>query len=343
MRVTAILFASLILPGAASAEFIHGSEIQSGNWSGGAYTFDDTGNFAHCAVQAGYNSGDTLMLTVNQDATVSVGVVSDGLTMTVGQTFPVTLYIDNRQPMYGTAEALGVNFAALQLQDFDRALSALQKGRMLVLDSPMGRGNYDLTGTYRALQAALQCAVNYLNYAGIPTQPTTVQPSTGVDQTILFQIATEMITQTGATDFQYLTKEEMADFVTGDAVYWSADQGGLLGGVQIVPLGEGQDLRSSDPGDIAFAGGGCAGELATSTRNLTTDEFQSREIRALCIADGEETEALVTKTLFGSNVLYTVLMFSGTRADVGAEARQTLSEDVAIRAASFIRDVEPAN
>ena len=226
---------------------------------------------------------------------------------------------------------------------FDRAMTALQKGQMLVLDTPLGTGNYDLTGTYRALQAALQCAMDNLSYSSGPPQPEQFSPNNGADQTVLYQIATEMITQIGATAFRYLSKEEMATFVEVDAVYWSSEKDGILGGVQIVPLGAEQNLRSSDAGDIAFAGAGCAGEVATSTRNLAADEFESREIRALCIEDGQEKETLVTKTLLGQQILYTVLMFSGASQQIEAKPRQEISEDVAIQAASFVRELGTGN
>ena len=118
MRIHGVLFGLASFPFVANAELISGSAIRYGNWSGAAYSYDTTGTFSHCAISAVYNSGETLILTVNEDATVSVGVISPNLNMTVGQTFPVALYIDNRSPLFGTAEALDANFAALRLDDF---------------------------------------------------------------------------------------------------------------------------------------------------------------------------------------------------------------------------------
>jgi hypothetical protein len=345
MRFVASVVAAFALPSFAMAELIPGSDIQSGNWSGGAYTNDASGLFSHCVVAASYVNGDSLYLSVNGDATVSVGVVSPGLTAPEGQTFPVSLHIDNRRPLYGTAEVLGANFAALRLENFDEALTALQKGRRLVIESTVGRGTYDLTGTHRALNAAFQCAVRHLDYAVAPAQPTSPPTAATQDKTLLFQVATQMITQVGASDFVYLTQSETEQFFSADAVYWRSEAIGVLGGVQIVPLPEGGDFRTSDAGDIAFVGGGCEGELATSTRDVSTKDFTSREIRSLCIADGSETEALLTKTLVEGSVLYTVLVFTGRNQQTGSDTRRSMSEDVAIRAASFVRDaqIEPKN
>lgn len=341
-----LLFAALALAASpASAEYIAGSEIGFGNWHGAAYTFDETGRFSHCAVSASYLSGDTLYLSVNENATVTVGIESPGLNMVPGQEVPVTLYIDRRAPFYGRAYAVNPTFATLILADFEAALTALQKGRLLVVESAVGRGTYDLTGTYRALNETLNCAVRHLDYASSPAVPaapaaapiaeTAVAP---VDKTILFQVATGMIADLGMTDFQYLTEAETKALFPGDAVAWNSPSMGMLGGVVAVSSDGLTDLKETDGADISFLGKDCNGDVATTSRNVSMADYQSRELRSMCVEGGQSTETFLNKTLVGGTVLYTLLVFNQAASVNEPQQRQALSEKAAIRAASFIKE-----
>ena len=93
----------------AQAELIRGSQISFGNWSGGAYTYDSSGAFSHCVVSAKYKSGDTLLFSLTSEGTVGVGITSPKMNLNPGKQFPVALYVDRRQPIYGTATASDVN------------------------------------------------------------------------------------------------------------------------------------------------------------------------------------------------------------------------------------------
>lgn len=336
MRVFGALMALLSVCGIAEAEQIPGSEFAVGNWSGGAYTLADTGGFSHCAVSAPYLSGDTLIFTVNRDVTVSVAVVSPTFRLVAGQTFPVALRVDSRAPYYVQAQAVDSDFATLLLQNFDEAMRALQGGRTLYVDSAFGGGVYDLTGSRRALQRAVDCAVANYEYAG-PINPV---PVTGggaeVDKTLLFQVATDMISQMGITDSRYLSAEEMREIVQAEGVMWESPERGVVGGVIVVPLDPAQPLQSSDGADIAFLGGGCKGDMATTSRNIEVPDMEAREIRARCVADTGQTETLLTKLRYGGHALYTVVAYSQPMAP--AEDRSTFNERFALRAASFLRE-----
>jgi hypothetical protein len=97
----------------AFAEMIPRSEFAYQNWQGAAYTFEGTSDFSHCVISASYVSGDILYLSVNAGGTVGVGVQSSNLRLSVGETFPVTLMIDGRAPIYATATAATTDFATL--------------------------------------------------------------------------------------------------------------------------------------------------------------------------------------------------------------------------------------
>lgn len=331
LATTIVFFASV-----ANAEYIPQSDIKVGNWNGACYTSDETGSFSHCVVSAEYVSGDTLLLSVNGNATVTVGVVSPGLGLKEGQEIPVALYVDRRRPFYGRAIALDTDFATLVLPDFDEAMTALQKGRMLVIESAVGRGQYDLTGTYRALNATLEQALRFLEYQA---NPTIAENSGGnVDKTLLFQVATGMIADLGITDFAYMTPEETSALFKADAVAWTSESFGLLGGVVAVSADGISDLKDTDAQDFAFLSAGCEGEIATTARKVNLSEFNSRELRSLCVTGSVTTESLLNKTLAGKTVLYTLLVFDQTSMVSETEQRRELSEKAALRAASFIAE-----
>lgn len=327
-------------PTISSAEFIPGSNYGYGSWQGAAYTSDANGLFSHCAISASYVSGDTLVFSVNANATVSVAVASPGLSLEVGQRVPVTIRVDNRRPFFGDAVALSNDFAGLEIQDFNSALTAFQRGRTMVIESPVGVGMYDLTGTFRALEAAKQCAMNYYRYSSAPRGRAPIAPSS--DKTLLFQIATGMISDLALSDFRYLTDEEASLYFSADmqvpAVFWSSESAGLFGGVLATPAGDVKRLRETDGGDIAYLGQFCGGEIATTARDLPFPDLTAREIRALCISDNAQTEAYMTKILIGNQILYTILEFNGSSAAQAPQDRSTMSEGAAVRAASFLRE-----
>ncbi len=337
-----LLATLMMLATSAEAEYIPGSDIQVGNWNGAAYTNDASGTFSHCAVSASYLSGDTLLLSVNANATVTIGVVSAAVNLTAGQEIPVALFIDRRAPFYGTAVAQDSNFATLVLPDFENALTALQKGRTLVIESAAGSGTYDLTGTFRALNATLDCALHNLNYAASPTvtSPPVGQTASipSVDKTVLFQVATGMIADMGISDFVYLSEADTTAIFGSDAVAWKSQTVGILGGVVTVSADGLEQLKQTDGQDFDFLSKSCEGDVATTARNVSMTDYQSRELRMVCVEGQSTTESLLNKTLIGNTVLYTLLVFDGTSQVSEPIERQQMSEQAALRAASFVTE-----
>ena len=339
MTSRALLTASLLAAAtSAAAEYIPGSNFGYGNWTGSAYTFDETGKFSHCGISAPYKSGDTLHFAVHGNASVSIGVQSTSGMFQPGTTIPVTLRIDRRQPYHGTANALTHDFAALTIQDFEGAMNAFRKGRLLVIESSVGTGVYDLSGTSRALNATMECAYQYLNYVGQPKQgneAAAISAST-IDQSTLYQVATGMITDMGISDFRYLTKAETEKLFPSNAVMWSSDSAGLLGGV-VAATSEGlSSLKDTDAQDWAYMSQSCDGEVATTARSINNPGYASRELRSLCVTGSETVESLMTKTLIGPTVIYTFLVFQSDSKVSEPAKRQTMSENAAVRAASFV-------
>lgn len=332
---SSILALYLASTSASIAEPIPGSDFDYGSWNGAAYTNNRNGEFSHCAISAGYVSGDTLVFTVNRQATVSVAVVSPALEgIPEGQKIPVQLYVDRRPPFYGTATVLTNGMAGLEIRDFDAALTAFKKGKTLVIDGAGKRGIYDLTGTFRALDATTACAMRYYQYASTPA-PT---PSS-VDKTQLFQVASMVISELGVKGFRYLTADELdSRGWSKDIVAWEVPEQGLTGMSMMVERNGLNDLRTTDGGDTQFLASGCTGDFATSSRSIPLPDGQSdaRELRFICRSDATESEIYLTKFLAGDKIAYNMLSFSGQVSAPQPKSRQELSDEATLKTASFL-------
>lgn len=327
----------LMLPFAAQAEYIVGSDFGYGNWNGAGYTDDQTGEFSHCAVSAGYVSGDTLYFSVNRSATVTVGVESESIRqLNVGANIPVSLYVDRRQPFYGTATVILDNFAILDILDLERALETFKRGYGLTVEGGGMRGSYDLAGTYRALDRVLECAVTYYDYRKTPPQQPNVS-SNSVDKSEMFALATMIISDLGIQSFRYLSNSELSEKGWDSAVGWSSPENGISGLALIVDRGQIDELRSSDAGDTEFLARSCAGDYAVSARTL--DGGSAREIRLLCETSGGLNELYLAKAFAGQSIVYSVLNFDaefGDRSANQGRSAQSMNEQAATVAASFI-------
>ncbi len=348
MRTLPLALSLIVCPLAVAAEFIPGSDLVVGNWSGAAYTYDDgdwAGLFSHCVVNAPFRSGDKLYFSVSHDISVTMGVESRAITQPVGTLFPVTVYVDRIPPFYGDAEVVLNNFATLTFRDFSVAMDAFQRGQTLTVESLLGTRQFDLTDSFRALEAAKACASYYYGYRLSPGPASedplvATAPQTQTDPALLYQIATEMIAEMKVSDFRYLTQAELGEIGLGQSVFWESASLGVTGGVMLLPAPEGGNIRSTDGGDLAAMSESCAGEVATTSTDVSFTDFAARELRILCVEDAGSLETLITKVLVGQSVLYTILQFGDNGTGGGTVNRDAVSEEVAVRAASYVLEMQ---
>ena len=86
MRLATFLVAILVASVIGTFAFAKGpyGTITVGEWTGGAYTNDNTGAFSHCAASSRYRSGVLVVLAKDLDGDWSLGFASDGLSFTTG-------------------------------------------------------------------------------------------------------------------------------------------------------------------------------------------------------------------------------------------------------------------
>lgn len=332
LQVTVLM--SLFSATQAQSEMIPGSSFKSGNWEGEAYTDDVTGLFSHCVISAVYENGDALLFGVTRGATVTVGVVAPGLRMTEGQTFPVILQVDGRTTFQAVGAAASSDVAYLEIEDFSTALNAFKRGYKLDIFALGAAGNFSLTGTFRALDAATLCATRYFDYS-IPRRPEAPQTSQ-IDPALTYQVATSMITELGLSDARYLTKAELNEIELAGSAYWVSEATGVEGGAMLFDLSsDAPSIRDTDTTVSEYLSRDCLGDVATMAKSVES-EFPARQVRVLCVHDGNTRESYATTTDIGSIRLVSVLRFD-TPQETGEDIpRGQVSADLALKNASYV-------
>ncbi|WP_136659006.1 hypothetical protein [Nitratireductor sp. XY-223] len=330
------LFSVLVMLWAvcAQADVIPGTQYDHGVWIGAAYTSATTGKFDHCAVSAKFRSGDRLYLSLNFDSTLTVGITNSSFRFTAGESFPIVLSVDNRKLFGGRAMARSETFLIVTFEEIEALIPALKRGSQMRLESDPVKGIYSLRGSSRALDATLKCAIDNSDYAEKPADTAPL-----FDKSLLYQIATGMIAEVGATDFVYLTDKEVEELGFVGAVVWKSVSAGVVGVVLLTPAGEGEELHDSDSADIEELTRGCSGDVLSGIRSVKSSDLPTREIRVICTDEKIVEETIASKVLLDGAVLYTMLVFLDRVDDPALDGRDRiqLSDDIRLRAASFVR------
>ncbi|MDA9949614.1 hypothetical protein N9C16_09570 [Paracoccaceae bacterium] len=337
--VLAFVLISIILPITANAEYIAGSDYKSRGWNGAAYTYDDTGDFSHCTISAKYKSGYTLLFALTKQYTMSLGFEHEKPVF-VGQTsFPITLQVDRAKPFYVTGTAGPDNFVIVSGLDMDEALNLMRRGRILRFSSFLGNTEFNLTGTFRALDATYNCASRYFDYVSnsVPTQN---EKLSSIDKGELYQMITHMLADLKMSDFRFLKASEAAEVMPGinkdRMVLWETNSKKIVGGVVVAHDKDFKDLKSTDPADLSYIAGLCNGDVMTSSVAVKDSRIPMRELLAICDENGETTKVFSNKFRHNDLTYYTVLMLKGEADELPKPKKSNRS--LALKAVSFSLD-----
>ncbi|MBX3498016.1 MAG: hypothetical protein KF889_01115 [Alphaproteobacteria bacterium] len=175
----AIAFAAVLMVGvAARAELVNGTQFQSGNWKGAAYTNDTTRRFSHCAMSTAYRSGISMFFAISDNYTWRVGWSRTTWNLNVGQSYPVSLTVDGINA--GTLQAKAVNrqFAVAELPAQATLFDLFRRGNQLTMVSGSDRFQFSLLGTSAALAVLINCTRTQLASATPqPSPQPSLQPS----------------------------------------------------------------------------------------------------------------------------------------------------------------------
>src|SRR5260370_6361093 len=154
--VVATLLSSLIAISAAQARGPYGS-INVGNWKGGAYTNDQTGEFTHCAVGAGYDSGIYFMVTIDQGAGWSLGFYNPKWTLANNQAFQIAVTFDGQRPFNVQGVALNENLIRVPMPVDSTLIAQFRKAKSMTAFTQGQLFQFNLDQTAALLPALANC------------------------------------------------------------------------------------------------------------------------------------------------------------------------------------------
>lgn len=166
---------ALLLSGSAQAAGPFG-EVIVGNWKGGAYTNDSTGQFSHCAVNAPYKNGTRLLTSVTSGYQWLLGIAHPDWKLRVGANVPLELAFDRGSRISVTAQVRNQTLITIAMPAESALIRAFRQGRYLEVFAGDKRLTFALTSTSEMLPVLVDCVRNSANVRGPITTPRNAPP-----------------------------------------------------------------------------------------------------------------------------------------------------------------------
>lgn len=176
MKRLAAVLAALVLGPNAQAAPIAGSQHLVGNWRIGAYTFDNTGGFSHCAASATYRSGISMVFALSGNHTWRIGWTHPNWVLTKGQRLDIALHVDGGPANWVTAVAVSQTIAYAELPANAALFDLFRRGYHLTVTAQGNRYEFNLEGTYAALTELGACIAAYGSAGQPPNAPAGTAP-----------------------------------------------------------------------------------------------------------------------------------------------------------------------
>lgn len=168
MRAAVVALTCLLsLPAGAAGPF---GKIVVGNWSGGTFTNDRTGEFSHCAVSARYKSGVTMLTSVTAQYSWMLGFSKPDWTLKTGETLNLRLVFDRSRTIDVTANIKAPTLVTIAMPAQSSLINAFRQGRYLELVANDARYTFALTSTGEMLPALVECVKQSAHVRG-PVSP----------------------------------------------------------------------------------------------------------------------------------------------------------------------------
>ncbi len=182
--------------------------VTVGNWAGGSYTNDNTGNFSHCAASATYRHGTSLHVAVNADFSWTLAFSNSSWTMPIGNDVTINLWFDGAGPITVKGKVADRTLVVVPMPDNSALIRAFREGSQM--QSVIGgvRINFALTTTSRLIPELATCVKWYKEPALARNEPATPPPKNDeVDQA-----RTRLINE-AAEEHQACMRKVMRDIV----------------------------------------------------------------------------------------------------------------------------------
>lgn len=276
-----------------------------GGWSLSSFREASSGQFSHCAASASYQSGVTLLYSVNNRFEWNMGFASDKWNLQPNTRIPIAFAIDGLPARNVVGTALNNRHVVVPLPDDTQLFQQMRLGNRMVVSGGGETVSFQLTGTSAVLATLLRCvndsgrtisvaapqAAPRPNMAGTPAPmqpgPAPAPQSAAVTADMRLeatQFVANLLSQANMRGFRILTRSELqstttSDFVRRSDVAWRGDA--AFGTLHIIPN---QDPRSLDrlaAEIIASDARACPGEFVTG-RTADEEMTNVRRLHTFC-------------------------------------------------------------
>jgi hypothetical protein len=135
--------------------------FKSGNWKGAAYY--KKGRFTHCAMSARYKSGSKLIIGLERNKAMSIGVTHPQWRMTKGQRMGVNFSVDGQPGLSAMAKVISPTHYAAFFKSNRAFFEMIRTGKTLAISFGGASQKFKLDGMYGALRELLKCTVSALD------------------------------------------------------------------------------------------------------------------------------------------------------------------------------------
>ncbi|HYC65686.1 MAG TPA: hypothetical protein VEC14_13215, partial [Reyranellaceae bacterium] len=316
----------------ARADLIAGSEIRSGIWSGGGH--DANGRFSHCSME-GNQHGVTFYVSISASNVWRVGWQHTQWQLTIGETSPVTVWIDNTGPYELQAKAINKMFMAADVVFDNQTVAAIRRGSRMSVRLPAGVFYFDLTGTSAAIDQILSCLNRFRTYVRPTTPvPPTPPPTATPDQRAAAQrYMHSIVTKAEMTGTRILSPDEVkarnSSYLSNSDMVWVDDA--TVGAMRVLPASA-TPLQGLIEPFVSAERGACQAGLKTGN---AADERGDSVLRAYTTCQQEngitEVRYIVLPRPDGTRYLFTTV---GT-VPYGSSINRVRAGDAGLRQAIY--------
>ena len=285
-----VIFLFVWLASSATAFAGTTTEAKIGAWEIFSYRDDNTQHFAHCSTLVPYQSGISMMISLDKSFNWKMGFANTGWSLQVGAKYPITYWIDNGIQIPGEALVALPTMVVVPLINNIKLFDAFRRGRTLNVVAAGEQFKFDLTNSSRALKAVAECTVHYVSPTQTASNPFdgSARPGNGAnsDTALKVEAATftaNMLSAAGVPEFQ-MVDEIPAQSPYGDyhSVFIAP---GIVGGMRIFPE-ESESALSLQL--MAASTQKCAGRAATAKLPMPGT---GTHVQTLCDQDGVQRES----------------------------------------------------
>lgn len=276
MRLSIVLAGALLaFPALAAGPF---AKFAVGNWAGGAFTNNATGQFSHCAVSASYKSGVTMRASLNGNFGWNLAFSNRARGLRPGINVPMELVFDRNDTVRIGARAVQPQLVVVAMPANSDIIRAFRGAAFLEANMLGARYTFRLTLTAEVMPALVDCVKANANLKVAPGTPApggNAPAVAGNDPALQLEavtLATNFLLRTQLLEPKVLSGSEAPSGVGANAVGWRAS--GATGIVRVMP---GPNLKDIDVAAAVASSDarGCQGKFASGR---TTDGIEGGSV-----------------------------------------------------------------